>query len=199
MAWQNNTAELRGIQSGAAERSHTGRGIEYYRFSLLSRRLSGAVDRVPVILAQNQLALLPGAGKRVRVRGEMRSFNNRSGSGSRLQLFVFAQELMSAEEESEDQNEITLTGTVCKEPVWRKTPMGREICDIMLAVGRRYGRTDYIPCIAWGRNAGTAAEMERGADVSLVGRFQSRDYLKQLDHGRETRTAYEVSVTGFFN
>ena len=198
MAWQNNTAELRGTPEGTPELSHVSRGMEYYGLTLLTRRLSGALDRANVVLPRAMLGCLPEPGERLWLRGELRSFNNRSGSGSRLKLYVFAQELAPAEEPGEDKNEVSLTGSLCKPPVWRRTPMGREICDLMLAVNRRYGRSDYLPCIAWGRNAQEAAAWAVGDRVSLLGRFQSRGYVKTLDTGETLeKTAYEVSVTAF--
>ena len=124
----------------------------------------------------------------------MRSFNNRSGEGSRLLLYVYAQELLPAEDE--DRNEIELAGTICRDPTWRRTPMGREICDLMLAVNRRYGRSDYLPCIAWGAAAREAALWQVGDTVSLNGRIQSRRYSKTVDGQTLEKTAYEVSVIG---
>ena len=198
MAWQNNTAELRGTLEGAPELSHISRGQEYYGFTLLTRRLSGAADRANIILPREMLPCLPEPGERLWLRGELRSFNNRSGSGSRLVLYIYAQELSPAEDAGEDRNELTLTGALCKVPTWRRTPMGREICDLMLAVNRRYGRSDYLPCIAWGRNAQLASSWTVGDPVSLQGRFQSRSYVKTLPTGEtQEKTAYEVSVTAF--
>ena len=198
MAWQNNTAELRGTLAGPPELSHISRGTEFYAVPLITRRLSSARDRANVILPGGLLPCLPEPGEKLWLQGELRSFNNRSGSGSRLMLYIYGQELAPAEDLGEDRNEITLTGALCKAPTWRRTPMGREICDLMLAVNRRYGRSDYIPCIAWGKNALLASAWAVGRTVTLLGRFQSRAYVKTLETG-ETRekTAYEVSVTAF--
>ena len=198
MAWQNNTAELRGTLLSEPELSHISRGMEYYGLAVLTRRLSGTPDRANVILPRPLLLCLPEPGEKLWLRGELRSFNNRSGSGSRLVLYIFAQEAAPSEEEGEDRNEITLSGTLCKPPVWRRTPMGREICDLMLAVNRRYGRSDYLPCIAWGKNALQAAAWGVGQPVCLRGRFQSRGYVKALENGETLeKTAFEVSVTEF--
>ncbi len=198
MAWQNNTAELRGTLAGPPELSHISRGTEYHTLTLITRRLSGARDRANVILPAGLLPCVPEPGETLWLRGELRSFNNRSGSGSRLMLYVYAQELAPSEDLGEDRNEVALTGVLCKPPSWRRTPMGREICDLMLAVNRRYGRSDYLPCIAWGRNSLTASSWEVGRTVSLRGRFQSRNYVKTLETGEtQERTAYEVSVTAF--
>ena len=140
---------------------------------------------------------IPAAGERIYVFGELRSFNNRSGSGNRLLLYIHAQQLERCGDEGEDINSVMLTGALCRPPTWRRTPMGREICDLMLAVNRRYGRADYIPCIAWGRNAELAGEWETGRQVSLNGRFQSRRYIKTENGVSTEKTAYEVSVSDF--
>ncbi len=195
MAWQNNSALLCGEMGAEPILSHRSRGVNYYSLPLVTRRLSGAADRLNVILAEALRFALPEPGSRLALRGEVRSFNNRSGEGSRLLLFVFGQELLPPEEE--DRNEAELSGLLCRCPTWRRTPMGREICDLMLAVTRRYGRTDYLPCIAWGRCAREAALWEQGRPVRLTGRFQSRNYIKVTETGSLQRTAYEISVTEF--
>lgn len=197
LAWQHNTAELCGVVGGEPTLSHISRGIWYESFPLLASRLSGTVDRLNVILPAQLAAALPKAGERACILGELRSFNNRSGSGSRLVLYVHGQEVCVSALGEEDRNEVTLSGTLCRAPAWRRTPMGREICDLMLAVPRRYGRADYIPCIAWGRNAEQAAGWERGRAVDLSGRFQSRSYTKLESGVPAERTAFEVSVTAF--
>ena len=198
MAWRNNTALLRGRVAGPAALSHISRGTPYYSFPMETVRLSGAADRVNVILPGSLLPGLPPHGGRARVEGELRSFNNRSGSGSKLVLYVYAQSLLpDPEPAGEDVNEVRLCGVLCRDPIWRRTPMGREICDLMLAVNRRYGRADYLPCIAWGRNAEEAALWRQGQPLSLQGRFQSRLYLKNEDGKSTEKTAYEVSVAAF--
>ncbi len=195
MAWQNNTARLCGTVDADSVFSHRSRGADYYSFPLLTRRLSGAADRLNVTLPAFLLPGIPPAGQRLALRGEVRSFANRSGEGNRLLLYVYAQDLLPPEDE--DQNEAELAGTLCREPTWRRTPMGREICDLMLAVPRRYGRGDYLPCIAWGRNAQEAAAWRQGRPVRLTGRFQSRNYIKVTETGSLQRTAFEISVTSF--
>ncbi len=197
MAWQNNTAELCGLIGGMPELSHISRNMEYYSVPVITERLSGAMDRVMVIVPSSMLKNLPGQGERVYIKGELRSFNNRSGSGNRLMLYIYAHELCDGAKYTEDINLVKLTGTICKEPTWRRTPMGREICDLMLAVNRRYGRADYLPCIAWGKNAELAGGWEQGRTVSLTGRFQSRKYIKIEEGIGFEKTAYEVSVTEF--
>jgi single-stranded DNA-binding protein len=179
------------------ELSHISRNMEYYSAPVITERLSGAMDRVMVIVPSSMLKSLPGQGERVYIKGELRSFNNRSGSGNRLMLYIYAHEMGGGARYPEDINLVRLTGTICKEPTWRRTPMGREICDLMLAVNRRYGRADYIPCIAWGKNAELAGSWEQGRTVSLTGRFQSRKYIKIEEGIGFEKTAYEVSVTEF--
>ena len=125
--------------------------------------------------------------------GELRSFNNRSGEGSRLVITVFAREI-GPPEENVWENQVELLGTLCKPPNRRTTPMGREICDLMIAVNRHYGRSDYLPCIAWGQNARLAAGWAVGTRVRVLGRIQSREYIKNINGEPVTRTAFEVSA-----
>ena len=138
--------------------------------------------------------LKPSRAGLIRIAGEVRSFNNHSGEGSKLVISVFAREL-SPPETPVWVNEVELTGTLCKSPNRRTTPMGREICDLMLAVNRLYGRSDYLPCIVWGQNARRAALWDVGTRVHLLGRIQSREYIKNLDGQAVRRTAYEISVS----
>ena len=174
--------------------SHSNHGVEFFTFPLLVNRLSGAADQVNVVASQ---PLLEGCGplaqeEEVTVRGEIRTFNNRSGVGSRLVISVFARELVL--EPGEDENRLLLSGTLCKPPSLRCTPLGRTICDMILAVNRRYGRADYLPCIAWGSLAYLCGEMEVGEALRLDGRLQSRAYTKNMGDHVEERTAYEVSI-----
>ncbi len=193
----NNSAELCGVMGGAPRFSHTSRGVDYFTFPLTARRLSGAGDTVNVILPERLLGeIRPAEGGRVRVLGEVRSFNNRSGVGSRLVISVFARALLPGE--GEDLNRVVLRGTLCKPPNLRRTPMGREICDLMLAVNRPCGKSDYLPCIAWGHAAETASCWRVGTSAGIDGRLQSRIYVKQTELGEEEKTAYEVSVGSFF-
>ena len=188
-----NRAVLRGMVAMAPASSHENHGVWYDAFPLVVRRLSGAEDRVNVIVAHptaEQLALQPG--QEVEIEGEVRSFNNKSGRGSRLVITLFARNIRPSQ--GEHVNELVLSGALCKPPVYRRTPMGREICDLLLAVNRRYGRADYLPCIAWGALARQCAALEVGDSVRLEGRFQSRTYTK-VEHGESSlRTAYEISV-----
>ncbi len=190
---ENNAVLLIGTAAGEAGFSHRSRERCFYTLPLAVRRLSGTEDRLNLLLDAGFLrerAIFPGA--RLGLRGELRSFNNHSGQGSRLVLSVFVRELWDALED--DANEVCLTGSLCKPPNFRRTPMGREICDLMLAVRRKYGRSDYLPCIAWGANARMAADWAVGSAVGLTGRIQSRAYQKIIDGVPIEKTAYEVSV-----
>mgnify|MGYP004514874027 CR=1 FL=1 len=188
-----NQASLRGRAGGTASPSHTNHGVTYYLFPLEVDRLSGTLDTLNVVVSEDLLAACPVIpGEEYQVTGEVRSFNNRSGVGSRLVITFFARTLLPAQ--GEHANELELVGVLCKLPVVRRTPLGREICDLLLAVNRRYGRADYLPCIAWGSLARSCGELEVGDTVHMTGRLQSRKYRK-LEAGREEeRTAYEVSV-----
>ena len=188
-----NAVALRGAVAGRPRFSHMARQEEFWTFPLEVRRLSGAVDRLNVLARRTMLdALAVTDGETLAVSGEIRSFNNRSGQGRKLVVAVFARHLVF--EDGPDQNAVTLRGALCRRPAIRRTPLGREICDLMLAVPRRYGRSDYLPCIVWGRRAEEAAGLEAGTRVLLTGRMQSRDYVKVLETGSETRTAYEISA-----
>lgn len=193
----NNSAELCGTLAGAPRFSHSSRGKSFYTFPLAARRLSGTEDVVNVVLP---VRLLEGAelseGSRARLLGEVRSFNNRSGVGSRLVISFFARRLAPAD--GPDLNRVLLRGTLCKPPNYRRTPLGREICDLMLAVNRRCGRSDYLPCIAWGAGAEAASLWTVGTETGVDGRLQSRRYVKQTEEGEVEKTAYEVSVSEFF-
>ena len=186
-----NEVVLEGIVREVPVWSHENHGTAFYRFFLEVGRLSGQSDVLPILVTENQCPLVK-TGETLRVRGELRSFNNRSGVGNRLVLTVYARELLPPEGES--HNTIRLTGVLCKVPTFRRTPLGRSICDMMLAVPRRYGRADYIPLIAWGQLAVQLRTLSVGDSLSLLGRFQSRVYQKVLDTTVEERVAYEVSV-----
>lgn len=188
-----NTLFLRGTAIDEPVYSHENHGQKFYRFPFAVRRLSGQDDILPVITTQEQFAhLLPLTGQRLALEGQLRSFNNKSGSGSRLVISVFPRTILPTHEE--DQNIIRLTGVLCKPPILRRTPLGRCICDMMLAVNRRYGRADYIPCIAWGQIAMLTGGMTVGESLALEGRVQSRIYTKVIDGVASERTAYEVSI-----
>ena len=174
--------------------SHANHGVEFYRFPLVVRRLSGVEDRIHVLASGTLLGLCGRLEpeEELTVTGEVRTFNNRSGEGSRLIISVFARTLLR--EEGADDNRLELTGTICKPPSLRATPLGRTICDMILAVNRRYGRSDYLPCIAWGSLAHRCAEKTTGDRMGISGRLQSRTYQKRLPDQTCERTAFEVSV-----
>lgn len=188
-----NRVILRGSLAGLPAFSHENHARRFYRFFLEVERLSGTADVLPVIAAEDVLNTMDlSGGGRIEVRGQLRSFNSRAPSGRKLILSVYAAELETSDEGPE--NLVELTGALCKPPVYRRTPLGREICDVMLAVSRPYHRTDYLPCILWGRTAQAAAQLPPGVQLALTGRLQSREYVKLLPGGSETRVAYEVSA-----
>ena len=190
-----NTVELCGALAAAPRFSHLSRGERFYIFPVETRRLSGAVDTINVVAREALLAALRiEEAERLCVQGELRSFNNRREEGPKLVITVFARALSLAGG-GEDVNAITLRGALCKQPVLRVTPMGRDICDLMVAVNRRCGRSDYLPCICWGARARTAALFDVGDGVELTGRVQSRQYIKLIDGEPVEKTAYEVSAS----
>ena len=188
-----NSGVFCGYVFSAPQFSHENHGRKFYKFPLEVPRLSGTTDLLPVVAAEDVLqAAEVTDGDFVRIEGQIRSFNSRSGEGRKLIISVYADTLTFCSDEPE--NTLTLTGVICKAPTLRRTPLGREICDVMLAVPRRYHRTDYIPCILWGRTAEETAQLPVGSRLELHGRLQSRNYLKVLEDRTEERTAYEVSV-----
>lgn len=186
-----NEVELEGKAVTAPEFSHENHGVRFLRFLLEVPRLSGQSDLLPVLIPEVQGGSV-ATGAQLHIRGQFRSFNNKSGQGSRLVLAVYAQS--AAPGTGEPENRIVLSGALCKPPVLRRTPLGRSICDLMLAVTRRYGRSDYLPVIAWGQLAMLLNSRAVGDRVGLEGRVQSRVYTKMTERGPEERTAYEVSV-----
>ena len=191
----NNRIIAAGRLEGAPVLSHEVMNEPFYTGTLAVRRLSGAVDRLPVTLPGKLLACVPAAeGQLLTVSGQVRSYNKVVDGAGRLMVTLFVQSLSEARE-SDTLNKVTLVGALCKPPIYRSTPFGREICDMMLAVNRAFGKSDYIPCIAWGRNAQYAARFGVGEKICLTGRLQSREYQKLLDNGEYiTRSAYEVSA-----
>lgn len=193
---KTNTLRLCGTMAQKPEFSHENHGRKFYRFLLEVPRLSGAADLLPVVVSETVLNTEVTEGDFLTVTGQIRTFNSRMDTGRKLIISVFADSMETCWGDAE--NEVTLTGVICKTPTLRRTPLGRDICDVMLAVPRRYRRTDYIPCILWGRTAQETAVLPVGTKVELHGRLQSRNYLKVLDEGTEERTAYEVSVMEAF-
>lgn len=163
------------------------------------RRLSNSEDKIPVMISERLIDVSQDyTGEFIMVSGQFRSYNRHDEQKNRLVLSVFAREVSFIEEELDGAktNSILLDGYICKLPVYRKTPLGREIADLLLAVNRPYGKSDYIPCICWGRNARFASAFEVGEHVQILGRIQSREYVKKLTETEtEKRTAYEVSVS----
>ena len=192
-----NKIELQGWVARAPVFSHRNHGVDYYRLPLTVPRLSGVDDVLQLILPQWQVSRwAPEEGCWIYAEGEVRSYNNKSGQGSRLVITVLVRE-MSASTQREGVNRLLLSGALCKVPVRRRTPLGREICDLLLAVNRAYGRADYLPCIAWGTLAAACGEMEVGETLSIEGRLQSRTYRKVIDGVETERVAYEVSIMNF--
>ena len=198
MEQHENQIILRGDLLGLPEFSHENHGRRFCRFLLEVPRLSGAVDTLPVIAGQERLSELPlSPGLRLTVRGQIRSHNQTDATGRHLMIFVFASELFP--EDGEPVNEAAVSGLLCREPTFRRTPLGREICDIMLAVPRAFRRADYLPCILWGRTALEGSHCHTRDVVRICGRLQSRNYTKLTEDGPLERTAYEISaLTAFF-
>lgn len=192
---QNNRAYVAGTVISAPEFSHEVLGEKFYDVTLRVRRLSDQHDEIPVTISDRLMQDLPLApGDTVGVSGQLRSYNKQTEGRSKLVLRIFARELDDGE--SDTPNRIELEGFICKPPVYRTTPFKREICDMLLAVNRAYNKSDYIPAIAWGRNARYAGEFSVGDKVAVTGRIQSRVYQKTLPDGSvEDRVAYEVSVS----
>ena len=178
--------------------SHTAYGEDFSVFRMASVRRSGTADEINIVTARR--LLLSGEfstepGSRIRVAGQVRTYNERSGQKMHLRVLVFGRRIAKAEDEVCDENDLILDGFVCRSPVGRISPLGRRICDLLLAVNRPHGKSDYIPCVVWGRNAERAASLSTGDRVRVAGRFQSRNYRKRLSPEEyEMRTAYEVSV-----
>lgn len=194
MISENNYTRLCGVIAGSPVYSHSGRGEQFYAFPLEIQRLSGNTDTVNIVVRHSQLSSLELCeGEKLRVTGQLRTFNNRRGEGAKLVITVLAMELEFCCDE--DENLVRLCGTLCKTPTLRTTPMGRDICDLMVAVNRHYGRSDYLPCICWGAKARAAAVWTVGTEVQLEGRMQSRRYIKLTESGALEKTAFEVSVT----
>ena len=196
---ENNHLVLKGKIVSEKSYSHEIYGEKFYVFNLEVIRLSSTVDIIPITVSERLLTNLSlEIGKKVYVEGQFRSYNNYENERNRLILTVFAKEIVEVEGEDEKDevtNEVILIGYVCKKPIYRQTPFGREIADVLLAVNRAYNKSDYIPSIAWGRNARFCQNMEVGTEVKITGRVQSRTYEKKFEDGSvETRVAYEVSI-----
>lgn len=197
MANENNKVKLMGRVAEEPVLSHRVYGEGFYKTVIAVERLSGACDMVPVTVSERLLMSCPAVvGEDYFVTGQFRSYNNYSDTGSRLKLTVFAKTFCPAYESDEDEpNDIFLDGYLCKEPVFRSTPFGREIADMLLAVNRSYGKSDYIPVIAWSRNARFCASLPVGTHMRIYGRIQSREYQKKTEDGTVIKTAYEISAS----
>lgn len=188
-----NQITLRGQLLALPHFSHENHGKKFYRFTLEVPRLSGAVDLLPVVAEEcilNQMDL--SNGSMLTVQGQIRSHNVRSDGIRHLLIFVFASSIRC--EEGEPINDCVISGPLCREPNYRRTPLGREICDVMLAIPRAFHRADYLPCILWGRTAVEASSCHIRDEIRIIGRLQSRIYTKMTENGPEERTAYEISA-----
>lgn len=195
----NNKVYLSGTIESEPVFSHELYGEGFYEFTLRVPRLSEQSDVIPITISERLLGeknLVKGT--KISFYGQFRSFNKLVGEKSKLMLTVFVRDFLDEDEEA-NPNVTELTGYVCKQPMYRTTPFNREICDLLIAVNRAYDKSDYIPCIAWGRNARFVKEMAVGQKLSLSGRIQSREYTKKLPDGSsEIRVAYELSVNKIF-
>ena len=196
---ENNQVSIVGEIISDFQYSHEVYGEGFYMVEVAVSRLSNFSDYIPLMISERLIDTSQSyIGQKVYVTGQFRSYNRHEELKNRLVLSVFVREIEFIEEETEEMksNQILLDGYICKDPIYRKTPRGREIADLLVAVNRSYGKSDYIPCICWGRNARFAARFEVGVHVQIWGRIQSREYVKRLNEDEvEKRTAYEVSVS----
>ena len=196
---ENNQVSIVGEIISDFQYSHEVYGEGFYMVEVAVSRLSNFSDYIPLMISERLIDTSQSyIGQKVYVTGQFRSYNRHEELKNRLVLSVFVREIEFIEEETEEMksNQIILDGYICKDPIYRKTPLGREIADLLVAVNRSYGKSDYIPCICWGRNARFAARFEVGVHVQILGRIQSREYVKRLNEDEvEKRTAYEVSVS----
>jgi single-stranded DNA-binding protein len=193
---KNNQVFISGEIVSDAEFSHEVYGEGFYEMNVLVKRLSGQGDILPVTISERLIADRDlGVGVTINALGQFRSYNKLINGKSKLMLTVFVREILE-EAPIKNPNSIVLTGYVCKQPVYRTTPFNREIADILIAVNRSYNKSDYIPCIAWGRNARFAKNLAVGEKIAVSGRIQSREYQKRFaDDDIRTLTAYEVSIS----
>lgn len=196
---ENNQVSIIGEIVSEFVFSHEVFGEGFYLVDVQVKRLSESCDRIPVMVSERLIDVNEDyRGEFVKVTGQFRSYNRHEGTKNRLVLSVFVREIAFLEEFGDytKTNQIFLDGYICKTPIYRKTPLGREIADLLVAVNRPYGKSDYIPCIAWGRNARYASGFEVGSRICVWGRVQSREYVKRLSETEsEKRVAYEVSVS----
>ena len=197
--FENNQVTMMGEIVSAFQFSHEVFGEGFYMVELAVSRLSNYSDYIPLMVSERLIDTEQDyTGQFIRISRQFRSYNRHEEKKNRLVLSVFVRELEFLDEidENEKTNQIFLDGYICKEPIYRKTPLGREIADVLLAVNRSYGKSDYIPCICWGRNARFASGFTVGCHIQIVGRVQSREYVKRISEEEvEHRVAYEVSVS----
>ena len=197
--FENNQVTITGEVVSEFQYSHEVFGEGFYMVEVSVNRLSNFADTIPMMVSERLIDTQQNCiGRYIRVEGQFRSYNRHEEKRNRLVLSVFVRELEFVDEvpEGDKSNQIFLDGYICKEPIYRKTPLGREIADLLIAVNRSYGKSDYIPCICWGRNARYASGFEVGGHVQVNGRIQSREYVKKLSETEvEHRVAYEVSVS----
>lgn len=190
-----NKAEIVGVATTYPEFSHEVFGEAFYTMDVTTERTSGYPDVIPVTVSERLFDREDYLGMAVRIKGQMRSYNRVDEDKTRLILSVFAMDIADLPAGSPHENEVILDGYLCKTPVYRRTPSGREVTDMLVAVNRPYGKSDYIPCICWGRNARYASQLNVDDRIQITGRIQSRDYWKKMPDGtREKRTAIEVSA-----
>ena len=196
---ENNQVSIIGTICSEFRFSYEIFGEGFYMTDIEVRRLSDSIDVIPLMVSDRLIDVNEDySGSLIKVAGQFRSYNRHEEKRNRLVLSVFAREIefLDEEEQMAKTNQIFLDGYVCKPPVYRKTPLGREIADLLIAVNRPYGKSDYIPCICWGRNARFASGFEVGMHTQIWGRIQSREYIKKLsEEEQERRIAYEVSVS----
>ncbi len=194
---ESNVVSVYGIVTSKPEFSHEMYGEGFYTILLDVPRLSDTADILPITVSERLLAGQNiDIGSAIQIEGQLRSYNKYQDGSNKLILTVFARSLKTADEEVKNPNQIYLDGFICKNPVYRTTPFGREITDMLLAVNRPYNKSDYIPCIAWGRNARYSENLKVGDRIKIWGRIQSRVYQKKLSEDQiVTRTAYEVSIS----
>lgn len=196
---ENNQVTIMGEIVSGFSYSHEIYGEGFYMVDVKVQRLSDSFDVIPMMVSERLIDVSADyMGYHVEVSGQFRSYNRHEERKNRLVLSIFAREIVFVEEieESAKTNQIFLDGYICKAPIYRKTPLGREIADLLLAVNRPYGKSDYIPCICWGRNARFASGFQVGERCNIWGRIQSREYMKKIDEDQaEKRVAYEVSVS----
>ena len=197
--FDNNQVSVAGEIVSEFKFSHEVFGEGFYSLEIRVGRLSDSYDLIPLMISERLMDVKADyRGQYIEVLGQFRSYNRHEASRNRLVLSVFAREVSICQEEDSTvkPNHIYLDGYICKAPVYRKTPLGREIAELLVAVNRPYGKSDYIPCICWGRNARFAEKFQVGEHIQLWGRIQSREYQKKLSENEvEKRVAYEVSVS----